>query len=213
MMDGHPNDWVGWHRWHASIRAAMLTGASEDRCLDLLRRVALSWAIQTEADPRIDARDNPGLGQERIEELCQHWLNLSVEELDSAFVNNKKRAPRRFASSRSGFFTAALDDGTHYSRVTEILENAAGDGDPDHSGWGRFWTLPLDQFMGIDNVHRNRLIAPPGENRGANSNLVRILKGRPVDSGNLPRMPLNRPPLADEDIAYIERWIDEGCNP
>jgi len=213
MMDGTPDTWIGWHRWHAAIRAAMLSGAPEDRCLAMLRRVGLSWAIQTEADPRIDARDNPGLAQGRIAELRSHWLNLSTEALDDAFVNNKHRAPRRAPARDAQLAALNPDITTHYARVTEILERAATDGDPDHSGWGRFWTLPLEEFMVIDEVHRNVLIAPPGADRGANSNLVKILKGLAVTSGNLPQMPLDRPPLSESDIAYIERWIDEGCNP
>jgi len=100
-----------------------------------------------------------------------------------------------------------------YSKVSEILEAAATDGDPDHSGWGRFWKLPLDQFMAIDGIHGNPLIAPPGPGRGASSNLVKVLRGQPVTTGNMSRMPLDRPPVPDDQIAYIERWIDEGCNP
>ena len=214
MMDGTPDTWVGWHRWHASIRAAMLTGLDEDRGLAILRRVALSWAIQTEADPKIDARDNPGLTEARVHELADYWLSQSVDQLDTAFANNKKRAPRFISGARGAAFMAfAQGEATHYTTVSAILEKATGNGDPDHSGFGRFWTLPLDQFLAIPDIYGNVLIAPPGEQRGANSNLIKILKGLAVTTGKLPRMPRDRPPLSDEDIAYIERWIDEGLNP
>lgn len=98
-----------------------------------------------------------------------------------------------------------------FVRVREILDAGTGDGDPGHSGVGRFWDLPLEEFL-TTSVYDNPIIAPAGSDRGKNSNLVRILRGEDVDTGPMPRMPMDRDPISDEDIAYIERWIDEGCN-
>lgn len=44
--------------------------------------------------------------------------------------------------------------------------------------------------------------------KGADSLLVKKLRGRGIDGQ---RMPLNKNPLADDVIALIERWIDEGA--
>jgi hypothetical protein len=44
--------------------------------------------------------------------------------------------------------------------------------------------------------------------KGAESLLVRKLRGRGIDGQ---RMPLNKNPLPDDAIALIERWIDEGA--
>jgi photosystem II stability/assembly factor-like uncharacterized protein len=55
---------------------------------------------------------------------------------------------------------------------------------------------------------------------GANSNLVRSLKGEvpfgsdlpdPPDDAETRRMPAGRPPVPPESIAAIEQWINDGC--
>jgi hypothetical protein len=52
---------------------------------------------------------------------------------------------------------------------------------------------------------------------GASSNLVRALKGQPPFDGltnpasDYPRMPAGMGPVAPNDIAFIEIWINEGC--
>jgi hypothetical protein len=99
-----------------------------------------------------------------------------------------------------------------YARVAEILEAATGDGQPSHQGRRRFWTLPLDQFMMIGTIRDVQLIADPGPDRGARSGLIQALRGegRFTDDG-FGRMPLDREPVADFDIQYIQDWIDEGC--
>lgn len=53
---------------------------------------------------------------------------------------------------------------------------------------------------------RGGVAVVPG--KGAASLLVRKLKGGAIEGQ---RMPLSAPPLSDEMIAVIERWIDEGC--
>jgi hypothetical protein len=110
---------------------------------------------------------------------------------------------------------AAVMANTSYTRVTAILEAATQDATPRHSGKRRFWTLPLDQFLAIEKIYTVELIAAPGPNRGARSGLVKALKGEPPfgDDGDYARMPMDLDPVAPEDIAYIENWIDEGCPP
>lgn len=76
---------IGYHRWHAFIRAAVLVGADEQRWLGLNRLVGLAWAVQTVAMPREDAPDNPRLPEDRLVALRAIWLTMDVEGLDSAF--------------------------------------------------------------------------------------------------------------------------------
>jgi cytochrome c553 len=49
---------------------------------------------------------------------------------------------------------------------------------------------------------------PVTPGKGATSLLVRKLRGRDIEGQ---RMPLNKQPLADDVIATVERWIDEGA--
>jgi cytochrome c553 len=49
---------------------------------------------------------------------------------------------------------------------------------------------------------------PVTPGKGATSLLVRKLRGKEIEGQ---RMPLNKQPLADDVIARIERWIDEGA--
>ena len=101
---------------------------------------------------------------------------------------------------------------TSYTKVSAILEAAAGDGEPHHDGHGHFWTLPLDEFLAIGTIYGVQVIADPGAGRGARSGLIQALRGEGrFTDDDFGRMPLGRPPVADEDIAYIESWIDEGC--
>lgn len=86
MDIGGPNDPpIGYHRWHASIRAAVLVGADSDRWLTVGRLVGLAWAIQSEARPEEDSPDNPGLSDERLVALREHWLGLTFDGLDREF--------------------------------------------------------------------------------------------------------------------------------
>ena len=101
---------------------------------------------------------------------------------------------------------------TSYSKVTEILERAAGDGEPSHQGHERFWTLPLNDFLNIGAIYGIQVIADAGADRGARSGLIQALRGEGrFTDDDLGRMPLGREPVPDDEIAYIESWIDEGC--
>jgi len=100
---------------------------------------------------------------------------------------------------------------TRFARVCEILEVAAEDGRPYHSGSGRFWKLPRAEFI-QSSVYGLKVVETEGNNRGARSNLVKALKGEaPFDGTDFGRMPLGRPALAPADIDFIQKWIDDGC--
>ena len=94
-----------------------------------------------------------------------------------------------------------------YADIQTLLETAAGPRTrPMHGGAKRFWMLPHAEFV-TSSIYGVDLIAPPGADRGERSPLVRILRGT---QPNFPRMPLNRPPMPDTQIATIARWIDAG---
>jgi hypothetical protein len=81
-MRGPP---IGYHRWHAFIRAAVLLGVDAITWLHINRCVGLAWAIQSEAQIIQNSPDNPGLENTRLEELRSFWLQLSFDGLDVAF--------------------------------------------------------------------------------------------------------------------------------
>lgn len=202
MMDGTPDTWVGFHRWHAFARAAVLLGADAARWLHVNRCIALAWAIQTEANPERDNPTNPGLPLERLRLLREAWMGLTAEELDSAFVNDRFRAPAPSS------LTEWEERMGRYARVQQLLSAAAGSSTPFHDDHARFWELPYGQFMDLPPIYDVQLIADPGDGRGARSGLIQVLKG---EQPNVPQMPLNRPPMSGEDIRFIEVWIDADC--
>jgi hypothetical protein len=84
-MGGPDDPPVSYHRWHATIRAAVMVGADAERWLQIDRNVGLAWAIQSEARPIQDAPGNRGLPPARLEELRSTWQAFSFDELDRAF--------------------------------------------------------------------------------------------------------------------------------
>lgn len=131
------------------------------------------------------------------------------------------------------------DTKTRYQHVQEILASAAGDAQPDHESKGRFWELPRDQFValtiyGIELIpqqYRGQAGAPvpprssccstssidtssggTGASPVKDAGLVKAIRGLyPFDGSHFSRMPMGRPPIAEDDIQYIERWIADGC--
>jgi hypothetical protein len=100
---------------------------------------------------------------------------------------------------------------TGWARVQQILDSASGTGTPYHDGHGRFWNLPLAEFVQLT-IYSLPLIAPAGRNRGRNSNLVKALRAEPpFDGSEFVQMPLGRPQVPAQDISFIEQWIDNGC--
>jgi tyrosinase len=102
----------------------------------------------------------------------------------------------------------------NYERVQAILNQATGEGTPSHDRKGKFWDLPLQDFL-VLSIYGIRVIAPEETpNRGANSGLVIALKGEPpFDGTDFDRMPQGRPPVGNTDIDWIRQWIDDGCKP
>ncbi|WP_448624577.1 ferritin-like domain-containing protein [Geodermatophilus sp. URMC 64] len=86
MMDssGPANPPIGYHRWHAILRAMTLLGIDADRWNAIDRFVGLAWAIHAEAQPVQDT-NNPPLPQARLAALRAHWLALGPDQLDDAF--------------------------------------------------------------------------------------------------------------------------------
>lgn len=199
MMDGSPDACVGYHRWHAFIRAAVAVGADKVRWLNVNRLVGLAWAIYSELDPAIDAPDNPPISEERLDALRDIWLSADAQEMNDLFLAYEGEFPRDYGSrrARDSRSTAWLD-------VQRILVNAAKNSNPGHGGVGRFWELPMEEFVRVQ-VYGLPIIAPPGPNRGARSALVKVLRG---ELSGYPRMPMNRPAVPDLDIERIARWID-----
>ncbi|MGH8909476.1 MAG: WD40/YVTN/BNR-like repeat-containing protein [Egibacteraceae bacterium] len=105
---------------------------------------------------------------------------------------------------------------TRFQRVIEILDAAIGGPSVSIRAHGAFWRgLTRDQFV-ARSVFGQALIVVGA---GADSNLVRAFKGEAPFGSDLPtppagavfsRMPAGLPPVSDEDIAFIEQWIDDG---
>ncbi|MGI9023351.1 MAG: hypothetical protein ACR2HV_09000 [Acidimicrobiales bacterium] len=111
MDIGGPDDPpIGYHRWHACIRAAVTVGADPDRWLTIDRLVGLAWAIQSEARPEQDSATNPGLSAERLAALREHWTSLDFDALDTEFDSDPfprsaqgRQAPQGAARAVSGY--------------------------------------------------------------------------------------------------------------
>jgi hypothetical protein len=77
---------VGYHRWHASIRAIQLLEISDAAWWENLDRlVGLAWAIQSFARPRQQNTPNPALPPTDLQELRDAWLALSPEDRDRQY--------------------------------------------------------------------------------------------------------------------------------
>jgi hypothetical protein len=87
MMDasGPTNPAVGYHRWHAIIRAQIELAVDADRWTQIDRCVGLGWAIQSEAQPVQGERANPGLPANRLTALRERWMARTPAEIDDAF--------------------------------------------------------------------------------------------------------------------------------
>jgi photosystem II stability/assembly factor-like uncharacterized protein len=106
---------------------------------------------------------------------------------------------------------------TRFDQVVQILNTAVGGVAAPVGFHGPFWR----------NVTRDQLVAKKvfglpliALGNGASSNLVKALKGEAPFGADLPnpppdatfnRMPSGRAPVAAADIAFIQKWIDDGC--
>src|SRR5260370_169841 len=63
---------------------------------------------------------------------------------------------------------------SRYQRVKEILNRAQGPVCPSYQGYGKFWELPLAQFLTVE-IYGVRMIAPaPAASGGAASGLLQL---------------------------------------
>jgi Ferritin-like len=86
MMDssGLANPPIGYHRWHAIIRAMVLLEIDATRWTELDRLVGLAWAIHAKAIPIQDTH-NPPLPEATLTALRARWLAHTQDKLDTAF--------------------------------------------------------------------------------------------------------------------------------
>jgi hypothetical protein len=106
---------------------------------------------------------------------------------------------------------------TRFEHVQQILDNAIGGPTVNIGVHGAFWrNKTRDQFVALKVQGRDLLVL----GNGAGSNLVKALKGEapfgadldnPPPGAVLDRMPSGLPPVAADDIDFIQKWIDAGC--
>lgn len=98
---------------------------------------------------------------------------------------------------------------TRFEQVVKIMDDSVGGPTAPVRAHGPFWRRKTrDQFVALKVFGLDLLIL----GQGASSNFVKALKGQtPFDGTQFPRMPAGRPPVSSESVAFIERWIDDGC--
>ena len=106
---------------------------------------------------------------------------------------------------------------TRYERVQQVLDESIGGQTAQIGIHGAFWRgKTRDELVAL--VVRNRQLLVVGD--GAGSNLVKALKGEapfgadledPPPGSTLSRMPAGFDPVSPENIAFIQKWIDDGC--
>ena len=104
-----------------------------------------------------------------------------------------------------------------FKRVVDILDEAIGGPEASFAAHGPFWReVTRDDFVTLKVENRDLLVVGDG----AASNLVKALKGEapfgddlddPPPGAILPRMPVGLDPVSDDNIRFIESWIDDGC--
>jgi hypothetical protein len=93
-------------------------------------------------------------------------------------------------------------------KVRAILDQAVCS-EPYHDSHARFWSKPLAEFISCKVYDQGPVILPF---KGADSPLIKALRGqKPFDGSSYDRMPQGCDPVADNDIQFIEDWINGGC--
>jgi photosystem II stability/assembly factor-like uncharacterized protein len=105
-----------------------------------------------------------------------------------------------------------------FERVIEILDESVGGPEASFAAHGPFWRgMTRDEFVAFKVFNTHQLLVV-GD--GAGSNLVRSLKGEapfgedlddPPPDARFPRMPVGLDPVSDNNIGFIQSWIDDGC--
>jgi photosystem II stability/assembly factor-like uncharacterized protein len=106
---------------------------------------------------------------------------------------------------------------TRFERVIQILDAAIGGSQVNIGVHGAFWrNASRDQFVAKKVQGLDLLVV----GNGASSNLVKALKGEapfgadldnPPPGARFDRMPSGLDPVVPADIAFIQKWIDDGC--
>ncbi len=103
-----------------------------------------------------------------------------------------------------------------FDEVKRILDDAVGGPDAEVGGpHGPFWReLTLEEFVQFDVF--GLPIVTVGD--GDDSTIVKALRGQApfgedigTAGATFRRMPAGMPPVPDEQIVLIARWIDDGC--
>lgn len=76
---------IGYHRWHAFLREAAVSGADAEKALNWNRLVGLAWAIQSEVRPQQDADPPSGDPRQNLVALREKWISMPVEQVDAQF--------------------------------------------------------------------------------------------------------------------------------
>lgn len=101
-----------------------------------------------------------------------------------------------------------------FDRVKQILDSSVNQ-QPTIGAHGPFWRpLTLAAFK-VKKVY-NRQLVVPGD--GPKSNLILALRGQApfgvdlgIEGAVFSRMPAGLPPVPDDQIAFVEQWITDGC--
>ena len=106
---------------------------------------------------------------------------------------------------------------TRFQRVVQILDEAVGGPAASVSAHGAFWRgITRDQLL-TKKVFGHALIVG---GQGRASNLVKALKDEapfgsdlddPPPGAEFSRMPSGFPPVPNTSVAFIQKWIDNGC--
>lgn len=96
---------------------------------------------------------------------------------------------------------------SRFERVKQILDKSVNG--EDFGAHGAFWRgLTRDAFVAEVVFGQQLLVVGDGDA----SNLVKALRGEPpFDENFFGRMPVGRPPVPDDEIAFIRQWIDDDC--
>jgi hypothetical protein len=77
---------IGYHRWHASVRAIQLLGIGDKAWWENLdRMIGLAWGIQSFARPKQRNLANPPIAQTELQALRDAWLPLDPDRRDRQY--------------------------------------------------------------------------------------------------------------------------------
>lgn len=104
---------------------------------------------------------------------------------------------------------------SRYQEVIDILDSAIGGSTASIGAHGPFWRgKTKGQF--VDAMVFGQALLIKGNGKG--SNLVKALRGEtPFGSdigapgATFRRMPAGQPAVSPQQVAVIEKWIDDGC--